>query len=123
MSLNAREHVGGTHPGLAKSISIHNLEYDEALLCIKTRIARLAKTVEKHPVPTYLEPPCSAVGRIVFNSMCLVSFGYAGMAPIWAAIMLEEEGDESAWMDAMQQMIDRFTNMNVVVCVHLSNRS
>ncbi|KAJ7693077.1 hypothetical protein B0H17DRAFT_1060705 [Mycena rosella] len=52
--------------------------------------------------------------------LCITSFGYAGLDPIWAAIRLEEEGDESIWSDGIDQTCDRLNNMLVVASLLLA---
>jgi hypothetical protein len=47
--------------------------------------------------------------------LCITSFGHPGLEPVWAAIKLEEEGDESVWENGIKQTCDRLNNMLVVV--------
>jgi hypothetical protein len=56
---------------------------------------------------------------MVFSLLCLASFGLDSLDPIWAAIKLEEEGDESVFYNGIDQTCDRLNNMLVVVCSHL----
>ncbi|KAE9396214.1 hypothetical protein BT96DRAFT_1021485 [Gymnopus androsaceus JB14] len=94
--------------------------YDEALLGIKTKIARQEEVLRRHHVPRHWKPPGHRIGKIAFNALCLMSFGHAGLDSVWAAIMLWEEGDESAWAEGIQQTLDRLTNINVVASLLLS---
>ncbi|KAJ6548195.1 hypothetical protein DFH09DRAFT_1039670 [Mycena vulgaris] len=54
-------------------------------------------------------PPFGWLRRIVFDLLCIISFGHAGLEPIWAAIKLEEEGDEG-----IDQICDRLNNILLV---------
>ncbi|KAJ7924060.1 hypothetical protein B0H13DRAFT_2230097 [Mycena leptocephala] len=59
-------------------------------------------------------PPFGRLRRIVFDLLCIISFGHAGLEPIWAAIKLEEEGDESVWSSGIDQICDRLNNILLV---------
>ncbi|KAJ7113206.1 hypothetical protein C8R44DRAFT_797350 [Mycena epipterygia] len=56
---------------------------------------------------------------IVFNILCLTAHGHAGLGPVWAAIKVEDEGDESLWVEMIRQMCDRLNNMLVVASLLL----
>ncbi|KAJ7575237.1 hypothetical protein C8J56DRAFT_1007769 [Mycena floridula] len=58
--------------------------------------------------------------RSVFNLLCITSFGHAGLDPIWVAIRLEDEGNESIWADGIRQTVERMNNMLFVVSLLLA---
>ncbi|KAJ7458049.1 hypothetical protein B0H11DRAFT_1737951 [Mycena galericulata] len=70
-----------------------------------------------------LSQPFGRLQRIVFNLLCITSFGHAGLDPIWAAIRLEEEGDDSVWNDGINQTCDRLNNMLLVASLLLATSS
>ncbi|KIK69333.1 hypothetical protein GYMLUDRAFT_644792 [Collybiopsis luxurians FD-317 M1] len=88
--------------------------YDEALLGIKTKLARQRAVLQRHGMPQHWKPPSSKIGRIIFNALSLMALGHPGMEPTWTAIKLEEEGDESVWAERIQQLVGRLSSMNVV---------
>ncbi|KIK69330.1 hypothetical protein GYMLUDRAFT_53769 [Collybiopsis luxurians FD-317 M1] len=81
--------------------------YDEALLGIKTKIVRQQEAPRRHGVPEHWRSPWNNLGKLIFNVLYLMSFGHAGLEPLWGAIVLEKEGDESVWAEQTQQTIDR----------------
>jgi hypothetical protein len=89
----------------------------------RSKIQRQEEILSRLPPPRHWKPPILSepfgrLQRIAFNLLCVTSFGHAGLDPIWAAIRLEEEGDESVWADGISQTCDRLNNMLVVVHPH-----
>ncbi|KIK69331.1 hypothetical protein GYMLUDRAFT_153325 [Collybiopsis luxurians FD-317 M1] len=95
--------------------------YDETLLSIRTKTARQQEALRRHGMPDHWSAPRDNIGKLVFNTLCLMSFGHAGLEPLWGAIILEEEGDESVWAEQTRQTIDRLTNINVVAGLLLTS--
>lgn len=62
-----------------------------------------------------MSEPFGRLRRVVFNALCLTSFGHAGLEPVWASIRLEEEGDDIAWAEGIRQTVERLNNMLIVV--------
>ncbi|KIK69332.1 hypothetical protein GYMLUDRAFT_53771 [Collybiopsis luxurians FD-317 M1] len=104
-----------SHPGLnLPQPEFIPARYDEALLSIRTKIARQREALRRHEVPQHWKPPKAKIRRIIFNALCLMAFGRAGLDAVWAAIVLEEEGDESVWAETIRQIIDRLTNISLM---------
>ncbi|KAF9261758.1 hypothetical protein L218DRAFT_1001539 [Marasmius fiardii PR-910] len=99
---------------------------DFGLLSNGTRIARLQAVLNRHPVPHHMKAPTVSkpFGRIkmvIFNVLCIISYGHAGLDPVWASIMLEEEGDESAWVHDLEKTYQRLANLNLVAGLLLAS--
>ncbi|KAJ7080678.1 hypothetical protein C8R44DRAFT_754234 [Mycena epipterygia] len=63
------------------------------------------------------------LGRLrwaIFNILCIVSYGHPGLDSVWAAIRLEDEGDDSVWAVGIRQMCERMNNMLVVASLLLA---
>ncbi|KAJ6597585.1 hypothetical protein DFH09DRAFT_904080 [Mycena vulgaris] len=58
--------------------------------------------------------PLGALQRTIFNVLCIASYGHVGLDPVWASIRLEEEGDDSVWVEGTRQLCDRLNNLLVV---------
>ncbi|KAJ7846685.1 hypothetical protein B0H14DRAFT_2771269 [Mycena olivaceomarginata] len=85
----------------------------------RSKIQRQEEILERFPTPLHwrapeLSHPFSRLKRLIFNLLCITSFGHAGLNPVWAAIRLEEEGDESVWSDGINPTCDRLNNMLLV---------
>ncbi|KAJ7917655.1 hypothetical protein B0H13DRAFT_1608154, partial [Mycena leptocephala] len=94
----------------------------------RSKIQRQAEILHRCPPPLHwkapqLSQPFGRLRQIVFNLLCITSFGHAGLDPIWASIRLEEEGDEDVWQDGIDQMCDRLNNMLVVASLLLATSS
>lgn len=83
----------------------------------KTKLKKLEEVLNRYPPPAHWKPSRRS-GQAIFNLLCITSFGHAGLDPIWAAMKLEEEGDESAWVEGVRQGVDRMNNMLIVVRPH-----
>ncbi|KAJ6532533.1 hypothetical protein B0H19DRAFT_965734 [Mycena capillaripes] len=71
----------------------------------------------RYPLPSHWRRPsvgASALQRTIFSVLCMASFGHVELAPVWASIKLEEEGDESVWVEETRQHCDRLNNLLVV---------
>ncbi|KAJ7441401.1 hypothetical protein B0H11DRAFT_2096346 [Mycena galericulata] len=71
----------------------------------------------RYPLPSHWRRPsvgASALQRTIFSVLCMASFGHAGLAPVWASIKLEEEGDDSVWVEETRQHCDRLNNLLIV---------
>ncbi|KAJ7803921.1 hypothetical protein B0H14DRAFT_2886536 [Mycena olivaceomarginata] len=82
----------------------------------RSKIQRQEEILERFPTPLHwrapeLSHPFGRLKRLIFNLLCITSFGHAGLNPVWAAIRLEEEGDEST--------CDRLNNMLLVASLLL----
>ncbi|KAJ7145581.1 hypothetical protein C8R44DRAFT_599115 [Mycena epipterygia] len=91
----------------------------------KSKIQKQEELLSRCQPPSHwraprLSQPFGRLRRIVFNMLCVTSFGHAGLDPIWAAIRLEEEGEESVWFDGINQTCDRLNNMLVVASLLLA---
>ncbi|KAJ7660340.1 hypothetical protein DFH06DRAFT_1269086 [Mycena polygramma] len=89
-----------------------------------SKFQKQAEILHRYPPPTHWRAPnpsgpCGPLKRVVFNALCITSYGHAGLHPIWAGIRLEEEGDESAWSDMINQTCDRLNNMLLVASLML----
>lgn len=76
--------------------------------------------LKKIPLLSHWEMPdqSDSFGRIrgiVFNVLCITSFGEADLERVWTCIKLHDDGDESVWNDGIRKMIDRWNNILVVV--------
>ncbi|KAG8985094.1 hypothetical protein FRB93_006103 [Tulasnella sp. JGI-2019a] len=85
----------------------------------KTMIQKQEDLLKRHPPPEHWRAPLESepfgkLRRAIFNLLCITSHGHAGLDPLWANIRLEEEGDESVWVDGIRQTCDRLNNMVVV---------
>ncbi|KAJ7019348.1 hypothetical protein C8F04DRAFT_1015368 [Mycena alexandri] len=85
----------------------------------RTKIQREEEILGRHCLPQHwrapnLSSPFGRLRRIVFDLLCIISFGHSGLEPIWAAIKLEEEGDESVWSGGIDQICDRLNNILLV---------
>lgn len=90
-----------------------------------SKIQRQEAILKKRPAPAHWRAarpsePFGRLRRTVFNILCITSFGHAGLEPVWAAIKLEEEGDESVWAEGIRQTTERLNNMLVVVRLYSS---
>ncbi|KAF7344067.1 hypothetical protein MVEN_01696300 [Mycena venus] len=75
------------------------------------------------PLHWHKPQPSKPFGRLrqmVFSFLCLASLGLDSLDPIWAAIRLEEEGDESVWYTGIDHTCDRLNNMLVVASLLLA---
>ncbi|KAF7325252.1 hypothetical protein MVEN_02640100 [Mycena venus] len=59
--------------------------------------------------------PLGVLQRTIFNVLCIASYGHVGLDPVWASIRLEEEGDDSVWVEGTRQICDRLNNLLVVL--------
>ncbi|KAJ7122088.1 hypothetical protein C8R44DRAFT_876404 [Mycena epipterygia] len=62
----------------------------------------------RNPLPRYWRTPSRSkpFGKLrwtAFNFLCIASLGHSGLERLWAAMKLEEEGDDSVWADGMRQ--------------------
>ncbi|KAF7333617.1 hypothetical protein MSAN_02413900 [Mycena sanguinolenta] len=51
---------------------------------------------------------------VAFTYVCFVAYGRPDMKHLWAALRLEEEGDDSGWKEFVCGMTDRLNNVQVV---------
>ncbi|KAJ6578310.1 hypothetical protein B0H19DRAFT_931632 [Mycena capillaripes] len=91
----------------------------------KSKIQRQEAILVQSPAPFHwkalkLSQPFGRLKRIIFNLLCITSFGHAGLEPIWAAIRLEEEGDDSIWSEGINQTCDWLNNMLLVASLLLA---
>ncbi|KAJ6451585.1 hypothetical protein C8R45DRAFT_848304 [Mycena sanguinolenta] len=91
----------------------------------KSKIQKQEAILRSRPAPLHwkapkVSEPFGRPRRIVFNLLCITAFGHAGLEPIWAAIRLEEEGDDSVWSDGINQTCDRLNNMLLVASLLLA---
>ncbi|KAF7341956.1 hypothetical protein MSAN_02051700 [Mycena sanguinolenta] len=49
-----------------------------------------------------------------FTYVCFIAYGRPDMKQLWAALRLEEEGDDSGWKEFVRGMTDRLNNVQVV---------
>jgi hypothetical protein len=92
------------------------------ILTLPTKLARREEILKKHPIPDHWKAPDSSsspMRNVVFNALCLMAFGHAGLDPIWAGIVLEEEGDESVWAEGIRQTCERLGAIIVVVSLRI----
>ncbi|KAJ7645851.1 hypothetical protein B0H17DRAFT_1163825 [Mycena rosella] len=111
---------GGTRAGGPTLTSRGELRHKH-----RSKIQKQREILSRHPPPPHwraspLSEPFGRLRRNLFNMLCITSFGHAGLDPIWAAIRLEEEGDESVWLDGIRQICDRLKNLVVVASLLLS---
>ncbi|KAF7341243.1 hypothetical protein MVEN_01859900 [Mycena venus] len=74
----------------------------------------------RSPLPPHMmRPPITGplgvLQRTIFNVLCIASYGHVGLDPVWASIRLEEEGDDSVWVEGTRQICDRLNNLLVVL--------
>ncbi|KAF9459173.1 hypothetical protein BDZ94DRAFT_1239442 [Collybia nuda] len=91
-----------------------------------TSIAKQQQILEKLPPPghwkaPHLSEPLGRVQQITFNLLCLTSFGHSSLDSVWAAICLEEDGDESLWVEGTRQLYERLNNMLIVAGLLLAS--
>ncbi|KAJ7148416.1 hypothetical protein C8R43DRAFT_1008932 [Mycena crocata] len=88
----------------------------------KSKIQKQEEILGRLPPPPHWRAPrrSERLRQIVFNVLCMTSFGHAGLDPIWEAIRLEEEGDDSVWADGIRQTCDRLNNMLVMASLLLA---
>ncbi|KAF9459170.1 hypothetical protein BDZ94DRAFT_1268952 [Collybia nuda] len=84
-----------------------------------TSIAKQQQILEKLPPPSHWKAPhpsepLGRVQQIIFNLLCLTSFGDSSLDSVWAAMCLEEAGDESLWVEGTRRMYGRLSNLLVV---------
>ncbi|KAJ6518504.1 hypothetical protein DFH09DRAFT_864230, partial [Mycena vulgaris] len=46
-------------------------------------------------------------------------YGHAGLTPVWASIKLDQQGDESVWVEGIRQMCERLNNMLIMASLLL----
>ncbi|KAJ7189478.1 hypothetical protein GGX14DRAFT_331506, partial [Mycena pura] len=71
----------------------------------------------RYPLPSHWKRPslgASALQRTIFSVFCMASFGHVELAPLWASIKLEEEGDDSVWVEETRKHCDRLNNLLIV---------
>jgi hypothetical protein len=115
-------------PGLPQSsLSPEQIDRILSLSCRRFKQREILKLFEP---PEHLRIPGSNVQHarfgcivhgLVFQLLCLTSYGQQNMDNFWASIILDEIGDDSAWRDTMKNLCERLNNMNVVVshCRHV----
>jgi hypothetical protein len=74
--------------------------------------------MEPHWKTPHPPGPFGWVPEAVFNALCLACYGHPGLLPVWASIKLDQDGDESVWVEGIRQMCERLNNMLVVVRLH-----
>ncbi|KAF7340254.1 hypothetical protein MVEN_01944100 [Mycena venus] len=92
----------------------------------------LSKKVEeilrRHPTAVHFRMP-SREGLFgwlrwtAFTLTCFVAYGHPDIEVLWAALRLEEEGDESVWKDFIRIISDRLNNVLVVSSLLLATAS
>jgi len=78
-----------------------------------------ADILTRNPLPAHwrrppVNGPLGALQRTIFNVLCIASYRHVGLSPVWASIKLEEEGDDSVWVEGTRQLCDRLNNLLVV---------
>ncbi|KAJ7472631.1 hypothetical protein FB451DRAFT_1398831 [Mycena latifolia] len=85
----------------------------------KTRTRKEHEILSRYPLADHWRTPSRSgpfggLRWAVFNVLCMASYGHAGMDRVWASIKLEEEGDESLWVEGLGQMCDRLNTILLV---------
>ena len=86
----------------------------------KSKIQRREEILRKWPMPEHCKTPCLSNIYTVWSWLTFVTLtanavGYYGLEPIWAAIKLDEEGDDSLWADVVAMINQRLNTVMVVV--------
>ena len=81
--------------------------------------------LDKYPMPPHWKAtdPAARLGRIrglLFNGLCMASFGHPGLEPIWASIKLQQAGDDTLRDLSISTTCERLNNMIIVVSRPLS---
>jgi hypothetical protein len=97
-----------------------SINLSESKMERKTLSQKEDEILTRKPLPQHwrrpvVNGPFGALQRTVFNVLCIASYGHVGLDPVWAAIRLDEEGDDSVWVEGTRQICDRLNNLLVVV--------
>jgi hypothetical protein len=88
-----------------------------------TKMEKEEEMLRAHPLPDHWEPPEGRkIFRLFFKLICLFSFGYPSLKPVWLAIILKREGDESVWNDALRRVSGQLNCLVIVVRPHFRLR-
>ncbi|KAJ7120247.1 hypothetical protein C8R44DRAFT_737074 [Mycena epipterygia] len=109
-------------PGISMNLESHSQ------LSFRTRrelSPKEDKILKKNPLPPHWRAPCQSqpFGTLrwtFFNLLCIASLGHTGLERLWAAMKLEEDGDDSVWDEGMRQTCDRLNNMIIVASLLLT---
>ncbi|KAJ7921160.1 hypothetical protein B0H13DRAFT_2267996 [Mycena leptocephala] len=96
-----------------------SINLSESKMERKTLSQKEDEILTRKPLPQHwrrpvVNGPFGALQRTVFNVLCIASYGHVGLDPVWAAIRLDEEGDDSVWVEGTRQICDRLNNLLVV---------
>ncbi len=74
----------------------------------------------RHALPTHWKPPSRTgpfgkLRRIFFHILCLCSYGEHDLEFLWVSLILDEEGDTSAWRQVQHRTSEQLNNILVVV--------
>ncbi|KAK1226648.1 hypothetical protein PQX77_010360 [Marasmius sp. AFHP31] len=80
---------------------------------------------QRYPVPEHWKAASTGhfqvIRRALFNTLCMIAFGHAGLDPVWAHIKLEEEGEPDLRTACTERLCKLLDNMVMVVSFFTSN--
>ena len=86
----------------------------------KLETQRREEILGRHTLPTHWQPPSPTgpfgkLRRIFFHILCLCSHGEHDLEFLWVSLILDEEGDTSAWTQVRRRTAEQLNNILVVV--------
>jgi hypothetical protein len=124
--------VAAGTPNTANRTAVDTILTDAEILALPTSFSKKEAVLrrEEYGSPSHWKPPRTnqsfgIIRWLIFTLLCIMSFGHANLDPIWAAIILTQLGDETAWDDGIKNTRDRLNNVNLVVsaCVSIHSAS
>ncbi|KAF7366256.1 hypothetical protein MSAN_00881800 [Mycena sanguinolenta] len=87
--------------------------------CPTTQTQKVDELLNRCPPPPHWRTPAKStiLGMLqasFFSLLCITAFGQSGLGHAWAAIRLQDEGDESVYVEMTRRLRDRLNSMLVV---------